>query len=180
MSKSRIPEPLSTAELKKYRWRELLPELGLGGGKIPIVNRVPVTPATTVPPAQIQMGETSAPHVFATSPGGGLPTLSQKVWGYAEAGAAISYLGPVVLAQEDVPVKITWQNSLPDQHPFVHPMSDLAAPGSMMSRYSTGHAVVHMHGARVEDGCGWLSDAKDRDSSSFAASAANGDAIRAV
>lgn len=155
---SRIPEPMSVTQLRQYRWRESLPVLGAG---IPVID---LTPRSGNFDVTIQMGESTQPYFFARSKIAGLPDIfdnngrllpdiGQKIWGYAQAGQIISYLGPVVVAQENHPVEITWINKLPNKHPFVHPMPDLAAPGSMMGRYSVGHAAVHMHGARVEEGC---------------------------
>jgi spore coat protein A len=145
---SRIPEPMSVDDLRQYRWLEKLPVLG-----DPILGDIPFQSLTKGSTTKVYMGETKKPHVFARSPDGVLPELSQKVWGYGFAQDTIGYLGPVLIAKENEPVNIEWVNNLPAKHPFIHPMPDLAAPGSMMQRYSTGHAAVHMHGARVEEGC---------------------------
>lgn len=153
---SRIPEPMSTENLLEYRWRERLPVLAVKPDvTIPIKGRdLPTYVFPEFPPAplNIRMGRKKG-HVFAASPRPGLPPIKSDVWGYAIGDDPITYPGPVLVATENKPASITWKNELPETFPFVHPMPDLAAPGSVMTgRYSVGHAVVHMHGARVRQG----------------------------
>jgi FtsP/CotA-like multicopper oxidase with cupredoxin domain len=150
---SRIPEPMSVDDLRQYRWLEKLPvletKLPVLGGDIPAY----VFPKTSSQKIVVCMG-LKQNHVFAASPCPSvLPDIRNDVWGYAIGTDPISYPGPVLVAEENQPISVEWKNELPGKFPFVHPMPDLAAPGSMMQRYSTGHAAVHMHGARVTDGC---------------------------
>jgi FtsP/CotA-like multicopper oxidase with cupredoxin domain len=153
--RSRIPEPMPTEKLLKYRW------------KTPLVLDDIVTrrvdPNTAAAPLQMYIGETTHPYKFAAAQGRGLPALRPKggkAWGYGLTPQDIRYPGPTLVATANVApwtggVWVQWTNLLPAgvAHPFVMPPSDARA-GSMGGRYAPGHATVHLHGGHMP----WTSD----------------------
>jgi spore coat protein A, manganese oxidase len=139
MAYSRLPRPKTDIHL--YRWATPLPrpqviDISDAGAKL-----------------SLDLGETSAPHIFANAVGG-LPSITGTIWGYGPPGQVTSP-GPTLVAAAGNSCDVTWRNRLAKNaaYPFVMPPSDFCAAG-MMDRYATGHAVVHLHGAHVP----WTSD----------------------
>jgi spore coat protein A, manganese oxidase len=139
--KSRIPNPKPLSDLKKLRWK---------------------TRIEYIPPISLDEDDTTRihiaqklDHVFFHSDFDNLPDIIRPVWGYGTDPKNVSSPGPTLEAIKDEVVKVEWINNLSNRahHPFVEPPRELRSPG-MISRYSVGHAVVHLHGAHVP----WTSD----------------------
>ena len=78
-----------------------------------------------------------------------LPNPS-KVWGYNPRGNATpGYLGGVIVAHKNRPMRIRFRNTLPTTHPL--PV-DTSIPG--VAGFQNNRAALHMHGAQVD----WTSD----------------------
>jgi FtsP/CotA-like multicopper oxidase with cupredoxin domain len=130
---------MQLADLKQYRW--VTP---ITSATIPTVV---LNPNATTP---MCVGQTSNVHVFANGTPGGLPPISQTVWGYGSSPAGIQYPGPTLVAQSHVGNFVEWTNLLPQgiSHPCVQPPTD-ARLGGMVGRYRTGYACVHLHGGHL-------------------------------
>jgi spore coat protein A, manganese oxidase len=75
-----------------------------------------------------------------------------KVWGFNGESP-----GPTIVAHSGTQTKVTWENKLLVTHPFPMPESAVRNVGEMPGPhggFTVGHAVVHLHGARVA----WTSD----------------------
>jgi spore coat protein A len=114
---------------------------GLGPGSIPVASPSKVFPGYDL--YEIDIVESA--HQFHPQ----LPNAS-KVWGYTPKGNATpGYLGGVMVAQNDRPVRVRYTNKLPPTHPL--PV-DETIPG--VSGFAHNRASVHLHGGLVD----WTSD----------------------
>lgn len=86
--------------------------------------------------------------------------MATKVWGYEG-----TYPGPTILAQKDVPVRITWNNKLIDEgQPLPHllpidPTVDWALKGVENWQKLGVPVVTHLHGGHTESASDGLPDA---------------------
>jgi spore coat protein A, manganese oxidase len=71
------------------------------------------------------------------------------LWGYAEASTGnFKHLGPIIVAQRNVPVRLRMKNNLPPQH--IIPV-DTTIPGANQAQ---NRMAIHLHGGFVP----WISD----------------------
>lgn len=98
-------------------------------------------------------------HLGLINPVSGQP-MATKVWGYEGA-----YPGPTVLAQKDVPVRITWNNKLLDEgKPLPHllpidPTVDWALKDKANWQQLGVPVVTHLHGGHTESASDGLPEA---------------------
>ena len=132
-----------------------LPGLG-SGAKNEIGQYIPVaTPNTTRFPGMDYYSIVMQQYTEQMHPN--LPKAT-KFWGYAQVpdqnsqgnGPVNKYLGPVIVAKNGRPVRITYLNGLPAKHPLPVDTTIMGAePNQAQNR-----AIVHLHGGLVP----WTSD----------------------
>ena len=148
---SRIPQPKSN--LESLRWKT----------KLDTFKPIHLEGSTKEHPQEIYVGENQKHEFFKDSVSSPpIPSIVGSIWGYGTDPSKIDSPGPTLIATENKSVYVRWKNNhkpSPEDplggihHPFVEPPRELRSPG-MMSRYDTGHAVAHLHGAHVP----WTSD----------------------
>jgi spore coat protein A len=72
-----------------------------------------------------------------------------KIWGYGQNGM-YAHVGPLILANRNEPIQITFTNKLPNSHPL--PV-DITVPGAEVGE-NVNRTAVHLHGGYVP----WISD----------------------
>jgi spore coat protein A len=86
-------------------------------------------------------------------PASGKP-LRTTVWGYAAGDARASYPGPTIEARRGRPVRVRWENDLPETHLLPVDTTVHCGPDA---KHGHSHCrpfvrtVVHLHGGRVPD-----------------------------
>lgn len=101
---------------------------------------------------QMTFGQTTE-DLGLLGPNPATPLLT-KVFGFGANGAAVTYPGPTIVAQKNVPIKVTWHNKLGFSYPlpvdtsFPWAFSDPAYAGHSMADLGIP-AVPHLHGGHT-------------------------------
>jgi len=107
--------------------------------------------------------------------------LRATVWGYAAGDARAMYPGPTIEARRRRPVRVCWENALPEKH--LLPV-DTTVPCGPDATHDHSHCrpfvrtVVHLHGGHVPDHSdgypeAWFSPRSRNGARCFAARSAN-------
>ena len=127
-----------------------VPLPGLGGpGGIPVASPTSmVDPVTNLMTDYYTIFARESRHEFHPD----LPGTGSKIWGYAPQGfpSDQGYLGGVIVAQKDRPVRLKVKNELPTTHPLPVDKTIMGAESSEAENRMT----VHLHGGLVP----WNSD----------------------
>jgi spore coat protein A len=126
-----------------------IPLPGLGPGGIPVASPTSmVDPVTNLLTDYYTITARQSYHDFHPD----LPGTGSKIWGYAPEGGVTSqgYLGGVIVAQKDRPVRLKVKNKLPKVHPLPVDKTIMGAESSEAENRMT----VHLHGGLVP----WNSD----------------------
>ena len=82
--------------------------------------------------------------------------LKTTVWGYGQAGKAITYPGPTFVAERGHPIQVTWQNHLP-QNGHLLPV-DTSFEHASPTKKGAVPVVTHLHGGHTASGSDGLPD----------------------
>jgi spore coat protein A len=91
--------------------------------------------------------------------------LMTTVWGYGKNSRSVTYPGPTIIAKEDVPLDIRWNNNLPSSGHIlpVDLTMHMAHPSGVSTAdfYAAGNipTVVHLHGGHTESASDGLPEA---------------------
>jgi spore coat protein A, manganese oxidase len=87
--------------------------------------------------------------------GAGGNRLMTRVWGYGLPGSTVTYPGPTIVAQKDVPIEVFWKNKLPTNKKGGHLLPadttiHLAMPIKKVLEKGNVPVVTHLHGGHSE------------------------------
>jgi spore coat protein A len=127
----------------------IMPLPGLGPGGIPVASPTSkLDPKTGLLTDYYTISARQSYHEFHPD----LPGVGSKIWGYAPQGFTSDqgYLGGVIVAQKDRPVRLTVKNQLPAKHPLPVDKTIMGSDNGAAENRMT----VHIHGGLVP----WTSD----------------------